>query len=128
MKSTRSARYVCGILGGYAAFLAMLALVACAPAVVTRPPATEEAADSEATQLSAIFPLSEPGPYRVGVCEFSSHDASRNGRGVGVRVWYPAVESENVTGKRVIPLADPDQSSAPYPLILIDKSVKSCTI
>jgi predicted dienelactone hydrolase len=42
-----------------------------------------------------------------------------------VRVWYPAVESENVTGKRVIPLADPDQSSAPYPLILSSAKVGS---
>ena len=71
------------------------------------------------------FPLSEPGPYRVGAREFSSHDASRSDRGVGVRVWYPAVESENVAGRRVTPLADPDRSGAPYPLILSSATVGS---
>ena len=34
MKPTRSARYVCGILGRYAALLAMLALVSCRPAAL----------------------------------------------------------------------------------------------
>jgi predicted dienelactone hydrolase len=42
-----------------------------------------------------------------------------------VRVWYPAVGLEDVTGKRTIPLADPDRSGAPYPLILSSAKVGS---
>jgi predicted dienelactone hydrolase len=125
MKPSRSAQYVCGILVRYAAFLAMLGMVACDPVATTEPHATEEADHSEVTQLSAAFPLAEPGPYRVGVREFSSHDASRSDRGVGVRVWYPAVWPQDVTGKRTVPLADPDRSSAPYPLILSSAKVGS---
>jgi len=125
MKPMRAARYVCSILVRYATALAMLALVACGSATAAVPqvtPATPQAAGEtaggEVTQEPAPFPLSESGPYRVGVREFSSQDASRDGRGVGVRVWYPAVWPEGTTGKRVIPLTDPDRSGAPYPLIV----------
>jgi predicted dienelactone hydrolase len=70
------------------------------------------------TQEPAPLPLSEPGPYGAGVREFSSQDASRDGRKVGIRVWYPAVRADGAAEKRAIPLADPDRSGAPYPLIL----------
>jgi predicted dienelactone hydrolase len=110
----------------------MLALVACDPAVVAVPQATltepqvaEEATDSETILTPAPFALSEPGPYRVGAREFSSHDESRNGRGGGVRVWYPAVDPEDASQRRVLPLADPDRSGAPYPLILSSAKVGS---
>jgi len=110
----------------------MLALAACTPATATapratstEPPAAEEPIDGEVVQAPAPYPLSEPGPYRVGAREFSSHDASRNGRGVGVRVWYPALDPEDAIGRRVIPLADPDRSGAPYPLILSSAKVGS---
>jgi predicted dienelactone hydrolase len=69
------------------------------------------------------FPLSEPGPYLVGAREFSAADASRDGREVGVRVWYPAVLPEDASKKRVIALADPDRSGAPYPLIVSSAKV-----
>jgi predicted dienelactone hydrolase len=84
----------------------------------TKPQSTRKLVDIEVTQGPAAFALSEPGPYRVGVREFSAEDASRDGRKVGVRVWYPAMWPEGATGKRVTPLADPDRSGAPYPLIL----------
>ena len=64
------------------------------------------------------FPLSEPGTYLVGAREFAAVDASRDGRKVGVRVWYPAVLPKDAAKKRVIALADPDRSGAPYPLIV----------
>ena len=110
----------------------MLTLVACGPATVRGPQATlakpqaaEVAKEREATQALAPFPLSEPGPYRVGAREFSSHDASRKDRGVGVRVWYPALAPEDATKRRVLPLAEPDRSGAPYPLILSSAKVGS---
>jgi hypothetical protein len=57
-------------------------LVSCAtptsvqPAV-TAPQATREAVGIEVTQEPVPLPLSEPGPYRVGVRQFSSQDDSR---------------------------------------------------
>ena len=101
-----------------------------APSTATPPQATatveqaaEETNTAEATAEPAPFPLSEPGPYRVGVREFSTVDTSRDGREVGVRVWYPALWLEDAAGKRTIPKADPDRSSAPYPLILSSAKV-----
>jgi predicted dienelactone hydrolase len=64
------------------------------------------------------FPLSERGPYRIGVREFSAEDASRDGREVGIRLWYPAIWPEAESKLRTLPKADPDRSGAPYPLIL----------
>jgi predicted dienelactone hydrolase len=40
-------------------------------------------------------------------------------------VWYPALAPEDATKRRVIPLADPDRSGAPYPLILSSAKVGS---
>jgi len=125
MRPTRSARYLCLIPVRYATVLALFALVACGPATTTvlqvtptESQTSEVAVGGEAAQEPVPFPLSEPGPYYVGVREFSSQDASRDDREVGVRVWYPAVGPEGTTGKRVISLADPDRSGAPYPLIV----------
>jgi len=103
-------------------------LVSCAtptpvPPTATVPHTPGKDVRVEVAQEPAPFPLSEPGPYRVGVREFSSQDISRDGREVGVRVWYPAVWLEGAAGKPVIPLADPDRSGAPYPLILSSAKV-----
>jgi len=59
----------------------------------------------------------------VGVREFSAVDESRAGRKVGVRLWYPAVWPEDETSKRTLPLAEPDRSGAPYPLIVSSAKV-----
>jgi predicted dienelactone hydrolase len=125
MKPTGSARTLCLIPVRYATVLALFALVACGPATTAVPQVTptksqtsEAAVGGEATREPVPLPLSEPGPYRVGVREFSAVDASRDGRQVGIRVWYPAPWPEGTTGKRVIPLAEPDRSGAPYPLIV----------
>ncbi len=88
-------------------------------------PDAGEAVDSEIAREPTPLPLSEPGPYSVGVREFSAQDACRDGRKVGVRVWYPAVWPEDTTRKRVIPKADPDCSDAPYPLIVSSAKVGS---
>ena len=75
------------------------------------------------SQEPVRLPLSEPGPYRVGVREFSAVDASRDGRNVGVRVWYPAIVPEGETNRRTVSLAEPDRSGAPYPLIVSSAKV-----
>ncbi len=108
------------ILGTFGLFLACL-LVSCGAATPVPPTATAPQPTPTAPQATltpATFPLSEPGPYRVGVREFSAQDASRDGREVGVRVWYPALPSEDAAGKRTIPKAEPDRNGVPYPLIL----------
>ena len=53
-------------------------------ATATVEQAAEETTAAETTAEPAPFPLSESGPYRVGVREFSAVDASRDGREVGV--------------------------------------------
>jgi predicted dienelactone hydrolase len=116
---------------GVLLFAVMLA--SCGAPAVAPPPqatATVEQAAEETTAVESIaepapFPLSEPGPYRVGVREFSTVDTSRDGREVDVRVWYPALWPEDITGKRVIPKADPDRSGAPYPLIVSSSKMGS---
>jgi predicted dienelactone hydrolase len=96
-----------------------------APPTATMPQPTGKVVDVEVTQEPSPFPLSEPGPYCVGVREFSAQDASRDGREVGIRVWYPAVWPVGETGKCIIAKADPDRSAAPYPLILSSAKVGS---
>jgi hypothetical protein len=79
MRLTRSARYVCVI-----PVLAMLLLVACCPPITTVPQAA--ATVPHATQEPAPLPLSEPGPYHVGMRTFTREDASRDNRQVGITV------------------------------------------
>ena len=81
---------------------------------------SEETAGVEATQEPVPFPLSEPGPYYVGKRTFTFEDASRDGRKIGVTVFYPAARPEGSTGSQLLAGAnrDPDLSGAPYPLIL----------
>ena len=112
--------------------MVILLLAACSPTTESSPAATSTPSPAttipttavpsvtppSGTQEQAPLPLSEPGPYRVSVREFSAEDASRDGRGVGVRVWYPALPPEGGTGNRLPPNAEPDRSGAPYPLIL----------
>lgn len=75
------------------------------------------------TQILAPLPLSEPGPYHVGMRQFAFEDASQDNRPVGISVWYPAVLPEDCSGGLPILNADPDLSSAPYPLILSSTKV-----
>jgi predicted dienelactone hydrolase len=105
-------------------------LVSCAtptsvPPTATTPQTTGNVVGVAVSQEPVPLPLSEAGPYRVGVREFSAQDASRDGRGVGVRVWYPALWPEDAAGKRTIAKADPDRSGAPYPLIVSSAKVGS---
>lgn len=116
MRLLRLAQHACMLSPRHGTVLAMLALQACSPATTTMP---------QATQKLAPFPLSESGPYRVGVREFSAQDAKRFGREVGIRVWYPATWPEGEVDKRALPRAEaePDRSGAPYPLIVSSAKV-----
>ena len=93
-----------------------------APSTSTPPQATatveqaaEETTTAKTTAEPAPFPLSEPGPYRVGVrTYFGFQDASRDGREVGIRVWYPAKPLGGATGQKVLSHANADRSGAPW--------------
>jgi predicted dienelactone hydrolase len=87
-------------------------------ATATTQQVAEETAGVEVAQEPIPLPLSESGAYRVGVREFSAVDASRDGREVSIRIWYPAMWPAGETKKRVLPKAEPDRSAAPYPVIL----------
>jgi predicted dienelactone hydrolase len=83
-------------------------------------PHTAEVTNLEMTKKPVSFPLSEPGSYYTGKRTFTFEDASRDGRKIGVTVFYPALLPEGSTGKKLQAGAnrDPDLSGAPYPLIL----------
>jgi|GEM_PF-517636 len=84
------------------------------PAATTAPP------DAPAP---VPFPLSEPGPYYTGKRTFTFEDASRDGREIGVTVYYPALLPEGSKGTKLLAGTnrDPDLSGAPYPLILTER-------
>jgi predicted dienelactone hydrolase len=80
----------------------------------------QETAAAEATQEPVPFPLSEPGPYYTGKRTYTFEDTGRDGREIGVTVFYPAVLPEGSKGDKLQAGADrdPDLSGAPYRLIL----------
>ncbi len=90
---------------------------------ISQAAATWEAATAAAPQvtpvpLSLLYPLSDPGPYAVGVRGFDFEDAGREGRHVGVGIWYPALPDEDAIDTRAIEDAEPDTRGAPYPLVI----------
>lgn len=129
--------------------LAMLVLVACAspstsqpqatatfgqPAVTlpnptSIPPTAAEVLDQPTPTATpaggekALFPLSAPGPYHVGRRSFTVEDPSRNGRLVGITIWYPAQEGTGIPGSGPRLDAAADSSGAPYPLLLSSSKV-----
>jgi predicted dienelactone hydrolase len=108
-----------------ASILVMLVLVACTPDAATSEPlpqATEPPVPTTGTE-PAPFLLSERGLYHVGTHKLSFTDASRDGRYVGITVWYPSVQPADSTSSRPTSDANPDVSGAPYPLILSSTKV-----
>jgi predicted dienelactone hydrolase len=132
-----------------ASVLVVLVLVACNPATTTVPQdtatlprATATLPQATATKLQAttiapqttatvpqvslepgLFPLSESGLYHVGTRTFTFEDTTREGREVGITVWYPALQPQESTSSSPIKDASPDLSGAPYPLILSSTKV-----
>lgn len=109
--------------------LTSLMLPACGPAETTTPQPTATVAQhtpaaSEATREPGVFPLSEPGPYHVGILRgVAFDDVSRGGREVGLTIWYPAVTSQDPAPEGPIPDATADPTGAPYPLIVSSSKV-----
>jgi predicted dienelactone hydrolase len=91
-------------------------LAACSPSITETSQVTQTVAVD--THEPAPLPLSEPGPYGVGMRKYSFTDAARNDREVTISVWYPAVLPASSTSRGFVLNADPDPREAPYPLIL----------
>ena len=89
-----------GILG-----IVMSLLFACSPSPAIIPDA----------QDPASIPLSEPGPYFAGDRSLTLVDESRDGREVGVTIWYPAIKENDANGYLIRHDAAADISDAPYP-------------
>jgi predicted dienelactone hydrolase len=75
------------------------------------------AACADVTRAGGAYPLAEPGPYAVSRMSLAIEDAAREGRRIGVVIWYPTVPPGDL--KRTIQSdAEPDRGGAPYPLIV----------
>jgi predicted dienelactone hydrolase len=112
-----------------------LILSACSPQEMQHPPTTTYTIESANTPLATAplppatatmpivtqepvsFPLSEPGPYFVGLQAHTIIDESRNDRRIQLTIWYPAFEQADSDGQTITGNAEPDLSGAPYPLI-----------
>jgi predicted dienelactone hydrolase len=109
--------------------LTILVLAACGSAATTTPQPTATLPQhtptaSEASQEPASFPLSEPGPYRVGIRRNVAFEgASRGGREVSITIWYPAIMPQGSTPAGPVSDAVADPSGAPYPLVLSSSKV-----
>jgi predicted dienelactone hydrolase len=77
----------------------------------------------EGFQTTKAFPLSEPGPYDVGLRKFTFVDSARNDRRVSLSFWYPAKRPFGTKSGEVIRDAKPNLREAPYPLILSSTKV-----
>ena len=94
---------------------------ACVSANVPPPTATPQpptAITLPTIDASNPYPLSEPGPYQVGMRTFTAVDTARDDREVGITVWYPAILVSGTDVMKPVRDAQPDGSGAPYPLIL----------
>src|SRR4030042_6811591 len=90
-------------------------LAACGPSITKTSQVTEPGPGD--THEPTPLPLSEPGPYGVGMRRFTFTDPARDDREVTISVWYPAVQPSGSTSVGFIRDADPDPREAPYPLI-----------
>jgi len=85
---------------------------------------------STAAVSAQEFPLSEPGPFNVGVKSDTFRDPARQAREISLTVWYPSVRPQGSpvpdpkkTGLTAKPGDPPDTSGAPYPLVLSSTKV-----
>ncbi len=70
---------------------------------------------SERDPPETEVPLAEPGPYYVGVQEYTIKDESRGGHELEIQIWYPAKEKTDALSMKNAPAYKPD---APFPLII----------
>ena len=97
-------------------------LAACSSPTITKVPQAATTIPTVTPQLNS-YPLSEFGPYHVGMRSIMVKDPSRGNRRVPINVWYPALEVQGSTNSVPIRDADPDFNGAPYPLILSSTKV-----
>ena len=72
-------------------------------------------------QSSDLLPLTEPGPYGVGLVRMQFVDPSREDWSLWTAIWYPADKTDGKTLRNSLALRGnppPDRSGAPYPLII----------
>jgi len=77
--------------------------------------------NSTAAQETTFPPLTEPGPYGVGMQVMTFVDESRGDWEVDTYIWYPVDKTKGTPlryGSLVLKDAPPDRSGAPYPLIV----------
>jgi predicted dienelactone hydrolase len=79
-------------------------------------------ATSTAAQETTTPPLTEPGPYGVGMQVMTFVDDSRGDWELKTFIWYPIDKATKgtpvMTGRLALRDAPPDKSGAPYPLIV----------
>lgn len=97
-------------------FFFVMLISACSPppAIATPLPTI---ASTPTAETPPELPFSQPGNYLVGVRRVEFVDESRDGRKVGVVIWYPAAPGQGEPGEEIKDAA-PDLSAAPYPMIL----------
>lgn len=93
------------------------------PTATTQPELPQTAAVPVISHEPAAFPLSEMGPHHVGTRKYSFNDTNRDGRFVGITIWYPAIKRAESRINSPTFEATPDGSLAPYPLILSSTKV-----
>lgn len=107
-----------------ASLLALFILAACSPAAEPLPAQSATPTyGPRPTQGADPFPLAEKGQYAVGVRTFKAADASRAGKEISLRAWFPAVMPPDPNEKFSALKAAPDTSEKPYPLIISSSKV-----
>ena len=80
-------------------------------------------------QSTGLPPLTEPGPYGVGIKILHLVDPSRENWTLDTYVWYPADKTDAtpvMRGHLVLRDALPNRSDAPYPLIIFSHGWMGC--
>ena len=107
------------LLGKFGIIICLLA--ACSPSITKTPPVTQTVPAD--THEPASLPLSEFGPYGLGLRKLTLTDPARNDREVTISIWYPAVRPAGSPSIGFTRDADPDLREAPYPLLLSSTKV-----
>lgn len=92
-------------------------------APTTTPIPTPIPTEPPPTAVPNPFPFSVPGPYAVGTGSISTVDPEREERAVVITLWYPAVKGSSANALEPVKDAKPENSAAPYPLILSSTKV-----
>lgn len=64
------------------------------------------------------YPLSAPGRFGTSYCQIKTVDTNRGNRPVNITIWYPTAKPQKSEGNLPKENAEPEKSSAPWPLLL----------